>query len=137
MKKKYKLLIATMVFSSVIISGCMSQKDTMIKQGYPLAYVDGFDDGCHSGKKAGGNMFDQFKKDVRRFQYDSQYAQGWSDAFRLCESEVEAAARNMRMNLEQQKYLEQKKQNDWEEQRHLEQSIKLDNKTIKYLNSFN
>jgi len=136
MKTKQQLLIVTITISSMFISGCMSQKESLIKQGYPVAYVDGFDDGCHSGKKAGGNMFDQFKKDVRRFQYDSQYAQGWSDAFRQCESEAEAAMRNTRMGLEQQKYLEQKKHNSWEEKRHLEQSIHLDNKTIKYLNSY-
>ncbi len=124
------------IISSITFSGCMSQKESLIKQGYPVAYADGFDDGCHSGKKAGGNMFDQFKKDVRRFHSDSQYAQGWSDAFRQCESEAEAATRSMRIAVEQQKYMEQKKHNDWEEQRHLEQSIKLDDKTIKYLNSY-
>lgn len=135
MKQKNQRLIALLALCSFIISGCMTQKEIMIKEGYPLAYVDGFDDGCHSGKKAGGSLFDQFKKDVRRFQPDSQYAQGWSDAFRQCESEEEASARNMRMAIEQQKYLEQKKHNDWEEQRHLEQSIKLDDKTVNYLNS--
>lgn len=25
----------------------------MIKEGYPLSYAEGFDDGCHSGNKAG------------------------------------------------------------------------------------
>ncbi len=125
-----------MVFSSFLLSGCTSRKESMIKQGYPMAYADGFDDGCHSGQKAGGSMFDQFKKDVRRFQSDSNYAQGWSDAFRQCESEAEANVRSMRMAVEQQNYLEQKKHNDWEEKRHLEHSIKLDKKTIKYLNSF-
>ncbi len=30
-----------------MISGCVSQKESMIKQGYPFAYADGFDDGCH------------------------------------------------------------------------------------------
>ena len=135
MKKIYQLLMAAILFSSLALSGCMSQKEMMLEQGYPAAYADGFDDGCHSGQKAGGSLFDQFKKDVRRFQSDSNYAQGWSDAFRQCESEAEANARYSRMAVEQRKYLEQKKHNDWEEQRHLEQSIKLDKKTIKYLNS--
>lgn len=119
----------------LIISGCMSQKEMMIEQGYPLSYADGFDDGCHSGKKAGGYLFDQFKKDVKRFNSDSDYAQGWSDAFRQCESEVEASDRMMRMGMEQQRLLEQKKHNKWEEERHLEQAIKLDDRTIKYLES--
>ncbi len=103
-----------------MIYGCVSQKESMIKQGYPLAYADGFDDGCHSGKKAGGSMFDQFKKDVKRFQQDTKYAQGWSDGFRQCESEQEAIQRQIRMGMEQQRLMEEKKHNDWEEKRHLE-----------------
>ena len=95
----------------------------MIKQGYPLAYADGFDDGCHSGKKAGGSMFDQFKKDVRRFENDSQYAQGWSDGFRQCETEEESSQRQIRMSMEQQHLIDEKEHYDWEEQRHLETEL--------------
>jgi hypothetical protein len=95
----------------------------MVQQGYPLSYADGFDDGCHSGKKAGGSMFDQFKKDVRRFQTDKQYAQGWSDGFRQCETEQEAQDRQIRMGMEQQRLLEEKKHNKWEKQRHLEREV--------------
>ena len=95
----------------------------MIQQGYPLAYADGFDDGCHSGKKAGGSLFDQFKKDVNRFESDDQYAQGWSDGFRQCETEQEALQRQIRMGIEQQSLAEQKKHNHWEEQRHLEREV--------------
>ena len=95
----------------------------MIQQGYPLAYDDGFDDGCHSGNKAGGSLFDQFKKDVNRFENDSQYAQGWSDGFRQCETEQEALQRQVRMGMEQQRLAEEKKHNQWEEQRHLEREV--------------
>jgi hypothetical protein len=113
-----------LIFSSLfILGGCVSQRDTMVQQGYPLSYADGFDDGCHSGKKAGGSMFDQFKKDVRRFQTDKQYAQGWSDGFRQCETEQEALERQIRMGMEQQRLLEEKKHNKWEEQRHLEREV--------------
>lgn len=92
----------------------------MVNQGYPLPYADGFDDGCHSGKKAGGSMFDQFKKDVDRFGEDTQYAQGWSDGFRQCETEQEALQRQIRMSMEQQRLIEDREHNKWEEQRHLE-----------------
>lgn len=54
MKRNNYLLLAVIVFSLMTISGCMSQKERMIKQGYPLSYADGFDDGCHSGKKKPG-----------------------------------------------------------------------------------
>ena len=111
--KAYRLLfIASVVCGLVATSGCTSQKENMIKQGYPLSYADGFDDGCHSGNKAGGSMFDQFKKDVRRFEVDSQYAQGWSDGYRQCETEQEALQRQVRIGIEQQKLMEQKKHND-------------------------
>ena len=117
-------LMLILIFSSLFMfGGCVSQRDTMVQQGYPLSYADGFDDGCHSGKKAGGSMFDQFKKDVRRFQTDKQYAQGWSDGFRQCETEQEALDRQIRMGMEQQRLLEEKKHNDWQEQRHLEREV--------------
>ena len=105
------------------LPGCASQRDTMLKEGYPRSYVDGFDDGCHSGKKAGGSMFDQFKKDVRRFNGDPQYAQGWSDGFRQCETEQEAMERQMRMSTEQQRLIEQKRHDKWEEKHHLEDQV--------------
>ena len=52
--KRSRLLPGTRL---LLLSACASQKETMIDQGYPLAYADGFDDGCHSGHKAGGNLF--------------------------------------------------------------------------------
>ena len=107
----------------VLLSGCATQKEIMIKQGYPLAYAEGFDDGCHSGKKAGGSYFDQFKKDVNRFESDNKYAQGWSDGFRQCESEQEAIQRQIRMSIEQQELTEQRKNNQLLKQRHLEHEV--------------
>ena len=107
----------------LLVFGCASQKESMIQQGYPLSYADGFDDGCHSGKKAGGSMFDQFKKDVGRFESDSKYAQGWSDGFRQCETEQEAMQRQVRMSMEQQRLAEQRKHYEREEQRHLEREV--------------
>jgi hypothetical protein len=117
------LFFLFLVFVSSSFSGCASHKEIMIQQGYPLAYADGFDDGCHSGKKAGGSLFDQFKKDVNRFEKDSQYAQGWSDGFRQCETEQEALQRQIRMGIEQQRLTEERKHNQWEEQRHLERQV--------------
>ena len=123
MNTMHRLMLIFIFLSLFMLWGCVSQRDAMVQQGYPLSYADGFDDGCHSGKKAGGSMFDQFKKDVRRFQTDKQYAQGWSDGFRQCETEQEAMDRQTRMGMEQQRLLEEKKHNDWEEQRHLEREV--------------
>lgn len=111
------VLVLTTAF---IISGCSSRRQQMLDQGYPSSYVDGFDDGCHSGKKAGGSMFDQFKKDVKRFETDKEYAQGWSDGFRQCETEEEALERQIRMGQEQQMLMEQRRHDKKMEKHHLE-----------------
>ncbi len=122
--KSIPLFASTIIiFCIAMLSGCVSQKQDMINQGYPLSYADGFDDGCHSGKKAGGNMFEKFINVVRRFKADLQYAQGWSDAFRECETEQEATDRQTRMYMEQQRYYEEKKHYDWEEQHHFETEL--------------
>ena len=122
--KRSRLLLGGLAASGmVLLSACASQKDTMIEQGYPLAYADGFDDGCHSGHKAGGSLFDEFKKDPRRFEAESQYAQGWSDGFRQCESEEQAAQRQASMVLEQQKLAQQREHDALQDQRHLEREV--------------
>jgi hypothetical protein len=95
----------------------------MINKGYPVAYAQGYDDGCHSGNKAGGSFFDEFIKDVNRFDNDTQYAQGWSDAFRQCESEQEALQRQTRISIEQQKLSEQREENDLQKQYRLEKEV--------------
>ncbi len=76
-----------------------------------------------AAKKAGGDMFDQFKKDVMRLEKDSQYAQGRPDGFRQCETEQEALQRQIRMGMAQQHLMEERKHNKWEEQRHLEREV--------------
>ena len=96
--RAYSIFVA----AALLLSGCVSQRETMIEQGYPESYADGFEDGCHSGSKAGGNLFEQFREDVRRFDVDDDYAQGWSDAFRQCETEQEALDRQTRMGMEWQ-----------------------------------
>lgn len=106
-------------------AGCATSTDTMVQQGYPRAYAEGFDDGCHSGRKAGGSLFDQFKKDVRRFESDRDYALGWSDAFRQCESEQEAAARQARMSMQQQELRKLR------EQRQLDRDHALEREALK------
>ena len=72
--------------------------ETMISSSANVSqsYRDGFDDGCHSGRQAAGSLFDQFRKDQARFNSDQDYAQGWSDAFRQCESREEQLERQIR-----------------------------------------
>ncbi len=103
MKQLNYISSLAIALSLLALSGCATQSETMMSQGYPAGYADGFEDGCHSGKQAGGSYFDQFKKDVRRFNSDRDYAQGWSDAFRQCETQEEALERQTRMSMEYQR----------------------------------
>lgn len=112
-----------LAFAALLAAGCATTRETMMREGYPAAYAQGFDDGCHSGRKAGGSLFDQFKKDVRRFDSDKDYAAGWSDAFRQCESEQESAARQARMAIQQQQLRELRNQNRLSKQHELEHQV--------------
>ena len=127
-----KAVLAMVTTGMLIFSGCASQKEMMVQEGHSLAYADGFDDGCHSGRKAGGNMFESFKKDEDRFARHGKYAQGWSDGFRQCENEQEAMDRQIRMNMEQQRLNEEKKHYKHTDTYYLE-GYKYDAKTLNYL----
>ncbi|MCK5664030.1 MAG: hypothetical protein KAI17_11115 [Thiotrichaceae bacterium] len=121
---KVRSVIKLLALGSIVtISGCASQADILREQGQPVAYVDGFDDGCHSGKKAGGSMFDQFKKDVRRFERDEEYGTGWSDGFRQCETEQEAIMRQTRMSMQYQQYSEQRRHDEVMESQHFNEDM--------------
>jgi hypothetical protein len=85
------------------LSGCMSEAQRMTKEGYPPAYTRGYDDGCHSGKMAGGNMFEHMRKDVRRYDSDRDYRQGWDDGYGSCEKQQEASDRALQRSIEQQR----------------------------------
>lgn len=122
-KMKSKIILLLIPLSLLIITACQSTRDSMVEQGYPLAYADGFQDGCDSGNKAGGSLFDQFKKDVTRFNSETDYAQGWSDGFRQCETEQESIQRQVRMSIEQQNLQQQKKTNELAEQHALEREV--------------
>ncbi|HFE48988.1 MAG TPA: hypothetical protein ENJ21_06690 [Chromatiaceae bacterium] len=115
--------VAILAICVATLTACVTREESMVKQGYPRGYVEGFSDGCHSGKKAGGSMFDQFKKDVRRFDRDARYAQGWSDGFRQCETEEEAAERQSRMAIERQRMLDERKRYEDDEQRRMERDV--------------
>lgn len=67
---------AAMLVVASLAAGCATTSETMVRQGFPPAYAQGLDDGCRSGRKAGGSLFDQFRKDVRRFDVDHDYATG-------------------------------------------------------------
>ena len=67
-----------------------------------------------------------------RFANHGKYAQGWSDGFRQCENEQEAMDRQLRMNMEQQRLNEARKQNKKMDTYYLE-GIKYDPQTLNKL----
>ncbi len=97
-----------------LVTGCATPQQDLIKQGYPPEYAEGYGDGCESGRKAGGNMFDKFKKDVNRFESDVKYADGWKDGFEECKGEQEALDRQIERSIEQQRYQDERKHNSME-----------------------
>lgn len=69
----------------LLVGGCESLREEMLARNYPLAFVDGFEAGCHSGRAAAGPL-GQFDKAVARYQNEPLYSQGWDDGFRQCEA---------------------------------------------------
>ena len=72
---------------------------------------------------------------MNRFDSEKQYAQGWSDGFRQCETEQEALQREIRMSIERQQLSEARKNNELQDQYHLENQIfkDVDTESLKAL----
>ncbi len=109
--KSYTWVILMIVTLLIVVSGCVSQRENMISQGYPPAYADGYDDGCHSGSNAGGSIIDQFTKNVKRYKEDSQYRQGWDDGYKQCKAKQDAFQKQYQTSIEQQRLIEEKRHN--------------------------
>ena len=87
MKTRTLLTIAAVAAIGFSFTGCASTAENMRAQGYGPDYSQGYGDGCDSGKKSGGSMLDQFKKDVRRYDSNHKYKEGWDDGYKECRSE--------------------------------------------------
>ena len=76
-------------------TGCASTAENMRAQGYGPSYSQGYGDGCNSGRKAGGSILDTFKKDVRRYDSEHKYREGWDDGYKECRSEEKELMKNI------------------------------------------
>jgi len=86
-----KLTLTAVSFAALLaLGGCASTSETMMNKGYGPSYSKGYEDGCESGKKAGGGMFNDFRKNVDRYDEDRKYREGWEDGFRQCKGEEKA-----------------------------------------------
>jgi hypothetical protein len=83
--------------ATLALAACTSVKETMIERGFPPAYADGYADGCSSGDKAAGGLFDKTRKDTARYGADRQYTQGWDSGFRQCRGQEAATIESDRL----------------------------------------
>jgi len=60
-------------------------------------YNIGKEHGCQSGKKAGGDWWVSYKKEVNLYMEQNYYKTGWDDGFNLCRGEAQNL-NNMIMN---------------------------------------
>jgi hypothetical protein len=87
MTKKILITLGVTIAIGLSFTGCASTAENMRAQGYGPDYSQGYGDGCDSGKKAGGSMLDQFKKNVDKYDSNYKYREGWEDGYRLCKSQ--------------------------------------------------
>lgn len=105
------LLIAGL-FVAGLLGGCQSTRERMLAEGYPPAFIDGFEAGCSSGRQAAGAL-DKFRKDVPRYLEQPRYAEGWEDGFRQCQAALANA-------------MERERRDDWRDRewrQHVEQAM--------------
>ena len=88
------LLIAGL-FVAGLLGGCQSTREQLRAEGYPPAFIDGFEAGCSSGRQAAGAL-GSFRKDVPRYLEQPLYAEGWEDGFRQCQAGVANAMQRER-----------------------------------------
>ena len=84
------LKIAALSLLALLVSGCQSTREWMQAEGYPPAFIDGFEAGCSSGRQAAGGL-DGFRKDVPRYLTAPLYTQGWDDGFGQCQATQQSA----------------------------------------------
>lgn len=98
MKTKFNFFaIGLMTIAAVMLTGCgvmktdgylTGKRDTLMVDGKPAAYVDGFVDGCSSGMRMAGDRKFKYVKDNTRADNDALYAKGWDDGQICCRNEA-------------------------------------------------
>lgn len=101
------------LLTALALGGCQSTREQQLAEGYPPAFVDGFEAGCSSGRQAAGTL-DDFHKDVPRYLAIPAYAEGWNDGFRQCQAAVENA-------FERERREQTEEDREW--QQHVDQSM--------------
>jgi len=78
---------------SLVTVGCATQQsreDTLLQHGYSANYVAGYHDGCPSGKRAGGDSFQQPARNDASYAAGGDYKTGWDYGYLSCrDSEIQ------------------------------------------------
>ena len=67
------------------LSGC-NTPNPLMGPGHTPTYADGFNDGCSSGN-ASQNVAYVYRKNIKRFDTEKQYAEGWTAGYQKCEDD--------------------------------------------------
>ncbi len=84
------ILLIIVIFMTSMVTGCSmtgypsgplppSTRPNYNLTGYPLAFKEGYTDGCETAK---GTFYG--RKDKHRYATDQQYRAGWDDSLSLC-----------------------------------------------------
>ncbi len=110
MVQKSLIFFFILTTAGVLLTGCGgTEGQRLMQEGASPAYARGYDDGCSSGKKAAGDMFAQFHKNVREYQENSDYRQGWDDGHEECRSEGMSNMQEQEMAIEQERAMDEHK----------------------------
>lgn len=111
--KNIALLLVTSTAVVSLLTGCGgTEGQRLMQEGASPAYAQGFDDGCSSGKKAAGDMFSQFHKNVQEFQHNSDYRQGWNDGHEECRSEGISNMQQQELVIEEERAIDEHKRTE-------------------------
>jgi hypothetical protein len=74
----------------------MQRTESIVGKNQPLAYKNGFSDGCGSGEKAAGYSLGRYQKSMSLYQSDELYRSGWDDGYKYCLEDHKAFQRVVR-----------------------------------------
>ncbi len=118
MKSLQRVVKSTLfLFSSILalhsLTGCGgTAAQRLIQEGASPAYAQGFDDGCSSGKKAAGDIFSQFHKNVSEYQHNSDYHMGWNDGHEECHNEGISSIQQQQLAIEHERAFNEHKRDE-------------------------
>lgn len=81
----------TLVITSLLalvgtLSGCGTPSTPGMAPGHTPTYAAGYSDGCSSGNASQNPVAGTYRKDVKLFDSEKQYAEGWNAGYQNCQA---------------------------------------------------